>query len=225
MTEYVPFDIQIEIIKKLPIKPLVQFRLVSKSWKSVIDSSKFAANYHLNNDQLQHHRVLVSYADSLNYGHYSKEEVVKYVSIVDDDSFPQNKFPLILPSCAKQLLGQNPSILGSSQGVFCLCVNFGESTYWYYSFGEAKIFVLWNPTIQKSVPVIVPGVEHFMELKNVVGFGVCPRTSVPKLVKITFISCLDYIENHTPQVEIFSFSSGSWRRSLSMNVPRKSIEC
>ncbi|XP_071714058.1 uncharacterized protein [Rutidosis leptorrhynchoides] len=169
------------------------------------------------------HRVLVSYADSPTYNHYPKVEDVKYVSIVDDDSFPQHKFPLIVPSCAKQLLGQNPSILGSSQGVLCLCVNFVDFTYRYYSFYKEKTFVLWNPMIQKSVPVIVPGVENYMKFKSVVGFGVCPRTSVPKLVKITFISCLKYIENHTPEVDIFSLSSGSWRRSLSMNVPRKSI--
>ncbi|XP_071714065.1 putative F-box protein At3g10430 [Rutidosis leptorrhynchoides] len=225
MSEYVPFDIQIEIIKKLPIKSLLQFRSVSKSWKSIIDSSEFVANYHLNNDQLQH-RVLVSY-DSSTYDHYSNVEDLKYVTIVDDDSFPQNKFPLILPSCSTQLLGYDPSILGSSQGVFCLCVNFGESTYWYYSFGEAKTFVLWNPTIQKSVPVIVPGGENDMKFRCVFGFGVCPRTSVHKLVKISYISTLrfDYldIDKHS-QIEIFSLSSGSCRRSFSMNVPRISIE-
>ncbi|XP_071714054.1 uncharacterized protein [Rutidosis leptorrhynchoides] len=67
-----------------------------------------------------------------------------------------------------------------------------------------------------------------MKFQSVFGFGVCPRTSVPKLVKISFNSILHFgcidIHNHTPQVEIFSLSSGSWRKSLCMNVPRKSIE-
>ncbi|GJW32618.1 zinc finger, CCHC-type containing protein [Tanacetum coccineum] len=34
-----------EIMKKLPIKSLLQFRSVSKSWKFLIDSSKFIADY------------------------------------------------------------------------------------------------------------------------------------------------------------------------------------
>ncbi|XP_071714061.1 F-box/kelch-repeat protein At3g06240-like [Rutidosis leptorrhynchoides] len=190
---------------------------VSKSWKSLIDSSEFIANYHFNNDQLQQHRVLVRYADP---------KVEKYVSIVDDDSFPRHKFPLIVPSNIRRLLGYDPSILGSSQGVICFCVDFGDSTYWYYSGNEAKTFVLWNPTIQKSVPVVVPGLDdrNYRDFKNVYGFGVCPRTSVAKLVKVSYISDLIDIDTHTPQVEISSLSLGSWRRSSSMNVPRKCIQ-
>ncbi|XP_071694554.1 putative F-box protein At3g16210 [Rutidosis leptorrhynchoides] len=224
MFDYVPIEILIEIIKKLPIKPLIQFRTVSKSWNSLIDSSEFIANYHLNNDQLQH-RVLVRYADSLTYNHYPNDEDVKYVSVVDDDSFPQHKFPIIVPSCARQQLGKNPSIMGSSQGVLCLCVNFDDLHYWNINMSDReKTFVLWNPCIQKSsVSIVVPGHDDWRTFRSVIGFGVCPRTSVPKLVKITFISCLQYIENHTTQVEIYSLSSGSWR-SFSMNVPSKSIE-
>ncbi|XP_071714059.1 putative F-box protein At3g10430 [Rutidosis leptorrhynchoides] len=216
---YIPFEIQIEIIKKLPVKPLIQFRSVSKSWKSLIDNSEFIANYHFNNDQLQH-RVLVRYRSSMN------PTKTKYVLIVDDGSFPQHKFSLIVPSNIRRLLGHDPSILGSSQGVLCLCVDLCEYTYWHYKGDEEKTFVIWNPTIQKSVLVVVPGHDNrnYLEFESVFGFGVCPRTSVPKLVKITFISDLKDINNHSPQVEIFSLSSGSWRWSLSMNVPCKSIE-
>ncbi|GKF20647.1 putative F-box domain-containing protein [Tanacetum coccineum] len=46
MSDHIPFEIQSEIIKRLPIKPLVQCRSVSKQWKSLIDSSKFIADYH-----------------------------------------------------------------------------------------------------------------------------------------------------------------------------------
>ncbi|XP_071714062.1 putative F-box protein At1g53370 [Rutidosis leptorrhynchoides] len=181
---YLPLEIQIEIIKKLPVKPLIQFRSVSKSWKSLIDSSEFIANYHFNNDQLQHHRVLVRYSSSIN------PTKTKYVSIVDDGSFPRDKIRLIVPSNIRRLLGKNPSILGSSQGVLACA----------------------------SISVI------FLTVPMRFGFGVSPRTSVPKLVKITFISRSPSIKNRTPQVEIFSLSLGSWRRSLSTNVPRKSID-
>ncbi|GKA65904.1 probable galacturonosyltransferase 7 isoform X2 [Tanacetum coccineum] len=42
MSDNIPFDIQMEIVKKVSnVKSLIQFRLVSKSWKSFIESSDF----------------------------------------------------------------------------------------------------------------------------------------------------------------------------------------
>ncbi|GJY02804.1 phospholipase-like protein [Tanacetum coccineum] len=43
--DYIPFEMQIEIMNRLPVKSLLQFRTVSKSWKSCIDSSTFFFNY------------------------------------------------------------------------------------------------------------------------------------------------------------------------------------
>ncbi|GJX39682.1 F-box domain containing protein [Tanacetum coccineum] len=43
--DYIPFEIQIEIMKRLPVKSLLQFRTVSNSWKSCIDSATFFFNY------------------------------------------------------------------------------------------------------------------------------------------------------------------------------------
>ncbi|KAJ0828768.1 putative F-box domain-containing protein [Helianthus annuus] len=45
MSDNVPFEIQEEIIKRLPVKSLIRFRSVSKSWKSLIDSSNFITHY------------------------------------------------------------------------------------------------------------------------------------------------------------------------------------
>ncbi|XP_071734351.1 F-box protein At5g62510-like [Rutidosis leptorrhynchoides] len=213
MSDDVPFDIQIQIIKKLPVKPLFRFRSVSKSWKTQIDSSHFVATYHLSNAPL-HHRVLVSYIDSKNE---------QYVSIVDDDhSFPQHNFPLIVQSDAN-LVCKFPDIIGSSQGVFCLFFippKSGQLGYKPHSC-ETKNFSLWNPTIRKSVHNVVHNVFNNTEFETAVGFGVCPRTSDPKLVKINYISSLEFkSEKCIPwQVEFFSLSTGSWR-SLSMSVPR-----
>ncbi|GJX14712.1 phospholipase-like protein [Tanacetum coccineum] len=43
--DYMPFEMQIEIMNRLPVKSLLQFRTVSKSWKPCIDSSTFFFNY------------------------------------------------------------------------------------------------------------------------------------------------------------------------------------
>ncbi|XP_071735339.1 F-box only protein 8-like [Rutidosis leptorrhynchoides] len=216
MSDHIPFEIQTEIIKNLPVKSLIRFRSVSKPWKSLIDSSEFIVNYHVNHSQLQHH-LLVMYVDAQKLYEWNLEDE-KYLSIADDDSFPQNKFPLIAPTSVKQL-GRLPIMLGTSQGLFSFYKNSlpGDGN-------NLMTVVIWNPTIEKSVSVVVPNVLQNHPFRTVVGFGVCPRTMDPMLVKVTYISSLEYdMTIFIPsQVEIFTLSSGAWRSS-SNNMPRKSI--
>ncbi|GJW60406.1 ribonuclease H-like domain-containing protein, partial [Tanacetum coccineum] len=47
MSDNIPFDIQTEIIKRAPVKSVIRFRTVSKSWKSLIDSSEFQNHTYL----------------------------------------------------------------------------------------------------------------------------------------------------------------------------------
>ena len=147
MSDNIPLEVQLEIIKKLPIKPLIQFRSVSKTWKSLIDSSQFIADFH-QQPHLQHH-VLVG--DQFNHN---------YVSFVDDDTFPCQKVTLTVPKSFA-------SIVGCSQGLFCFH-NYNLGGYY------AKKAIIWNPTISKSVDVVLP--KLLDDGRAVVGFGVCPRT-------------------------------------------------
>ncbi|GKA60231.1 putative F-box protein, partial [Tanacetum coccineum] len=135
MSDNIPFEIQIEIMKRLPIKPLLQFRLVSKAWKSLIDSSEFIAAYQ--HTERQHHLLV---RDDFEQN---------YVCVADDDTFPNQKVTLTVPTSVTQFY--KPEILGSSQGLFCL----------YYSPREPRDFgtrtaVIWNPTIKKSIAIDVP---------------------------------------------------------------------
>ncbi|XP_076955920.1 putative F-box protein At5g62060 [Bidens hawaiensis] len=52
MSDYLPFEIQDKIMKMLPVKSLIQFQSVSKTWKSWIDSSSFVETY--NHQQTPH---------------------------------------------------------------------------------------------------------------------------------------------------------------------------
>ncbi|XP_071713284.1 putative F-box protein At1g47790 [Rutidosis leptorrhynchoides] len=216
MSDHIPFEIQTEIIKNLPVISLIRFRSVSKSWKSLIDSSEFIVNYHVNCSQLQHN-LLVRYIDAQELYEWNLEDE-NYLSIVDDVTFPQNWFPLIVPTSVKKL-GRLPLMLGTSQGLF----SFYNTPVGSNRHKEMTV-VIWNPTIDKSVSVVVPNVFRNYPLDTVVGFGVCPRTMDPMLVKITYSSsCLYNMIMCIPfQVEIFTLSSGVWRSS-SNNMPRKSL--
>uniref|UniRef100_A0A251VSI7 F-box domain-containing protein n=1 Tax=Helianthus annuus TaxID=4232 RepID=A0A251VSI7_HELAN len=92
-----------------PLNSEDQARSVSKAWKSVIDSPDFIADYTVHNhDQPQH--LLIRYENL-----YSVET---YVSFVDDDSFPQNKYSPTVPRSVNLL--SDSIIIGASHGLVCL---------------------------------------------------------------------------------------------------------
>lgn len=162
MSTFVPFDTQVEIIKRvLSVKSLIRFRSVSKQWKSLIDSSKFITDHSVN--QAHPHHILVRYESF----HVDSER--GYVSILDDDSFPMHKFsPSVTPTVN---LLNGPLISFSSHGLVCLYAYRGD---------KKNLIVVWNPSIRKSV-----GVELSYE-PNAVGFGVCPKTNDLKIVTVLF---------------------------------------
>ncbi|KAJ0449762.1 putative F-box domain-containing protein [Helianthus annuus] len=199
MPNNVPFEIQEEIIKRLPVKSLIRCRSVSKSWKSLIDSSNFIAHY---SSQQQH--LLV-------YNHLYDSDP-NCVSIVDDNTFPQHRVSVTLPPLVKMLGSYRK--LGTSHGLLCL-----------YNNGRV---VIWNPPIRKAVAVVVPNVVDAKMFNIELGFGVCRETSDPKIVKITYFTYIDRFRNMESvtipqQVEVFTLSTGAWRSPNSGNLPRKSI--
>ncbi|GJS14263.1 ribonuclease H-like domain-containing protein [Tanacetum coccineum] len=76
--------------------------------------------------------------------------------------------------------------------------------------------VIWNPAIRKSVGIVViskPGYK-----RTIVGFGVCPNTSDPKLVKINVAKLPSMWE-----VEVFTLSTRFWK-TVYIDAPFKSCD-
>ncbi|KAJ0788860.1 putative F-box domain-containing protein [Helianthus annuus] len=191
MSDNLPLELQLNIMKWLPIKSLIQCRTVSKTWKSLIDSADFIKHY-----QGHKQHLLVSYEALV-------DSERKYVSIADDETFPQKKVSHTIP-----LLLQNPRIIGCSHGLLCL---FGD----YEDDSDDAIFdtetvVLWNLFIRKAVAVVLPYWVH----GTVLGFGVCPKTNDPKIVKI--------LHDNSWDVQIFALNTGVWRSCN--NLPRESVQ-
>ncbi|KAJ0549125.1 putative F-box domain-containing protein [Helianthus annuus] len=222
MSDDIPFELQAEIINRVhPVKSLIRFRSVSKQWKSLIDSSEFITHHTLNNNKTQPQHLLVRYITRAT-GHrvvsadaYLLEEKYtghrfvsadaclleeKYVSIVDDDSFPHHKFSPVVPPTIKLFVC--PLMLDYSHGLVCLL------GYTRDRVNRKKLVVVWNPLIGKSVGIEIPDRGDI-----VIGFGVCPKTSDAKIVKIS-----RFVE---ATAEVFTLSSGAWR-SVPMNKPLKS---
>ncbi|XP_076888007.1 F-box/kelch-repeat protein At3g23880-like [Bidens hawaiensis] len=202
MSDNIPFDIQAEIIKRLPVKSLIHFQSVCKTWKTLITSSDFIKRHRT---QAQHHHLLVRYKDAIDYEH-------NYVSFVDDHTFPQHKVNQTVPDLIYNLI--NPKIIASSHGLLCLHSNNNQ-------------FVLWNVSIRKAIVVVNPSSVNDEIYGTSIGFGVCRETNDPKIVKVTCVDQrseirMESVTNFAPRVEVFTLSARVWRSSYG-NLPRESI--
>ncbi|XP_076928492.1 putative F-box protein At1g47790 [Bidens hawaiensis] len=158
MSDNIPLEIEEEIIKRLPVKSLIQFRSVSKTWKSLIGSTDFIIK-HYNGHHAQVHHLLVKY-DHPDYD-YEKE----YVSLIDDDTLHQQKLDstLTLPTLVKTLV--LPRIVGCSDGLICL---YSRTSYDRCTKGGTV--VLWNISIRKAIAIVVPNVVGRI-YESAIGFG------------------------------------------------------
>ncbi|XP_071704082.1 F-box/kelch-repeat protein At3g06240-like [Rutidosis leptorrhynchoides] len=148
------------------------------------------------------HRLLVRYLKPFTYAIMSFDDDDNND---DDDSllFGQTIVPVI-PS--EVHVRDNYKILGSSHGLFCL--------YCQHPITRRFIYVIWNPSIRKSVVIKDP--QTINRTVRRVSFGVFPVTRDPKLVRVNIDVDLKWF------VEVYSLSSGSWR-GITNKVPRGTI--
>ncbi|KAJ0693577.1 putative F-box domain-containing protein [Helianthus annuus] len=204
MSEHIPLAIQSEIMNRLPVKSLLQFRSICKPWKYLIESSDFIAHY---SSQQQHLLVTYLHLDD------NRQEYVSFVDD-DDDSFPQHRVSVTLPPFFKML--KYHVIIGSSHGLICL--------WGVYSPGVSA--VIWNPSIRKAVYAVVPYMTYEEQYRSALGFGVCRKTTDAKIVIITRpqSSIIDMKSVDPWLVEVFTLSTRAWRSPYSGNFPSKSIK-
>ncbi|KAK4356867.1 hypothetical protein RND71_022477 [Anisodus tanguticus] len=184
-----PPELITEILSRVPVKSLLQFRCVSKSWLALISSNEFV-NTHLslsaNNKEYTHHRLISSFVQpeynlkdcslgSLLYG---------FVTEAFDLDYPM----------------KNPHksvwIVGSVNGLICLAI-------------EENDLFLWNPSIRKfkklpdSRPTLRCG-YYFMY-----GFG---YDEVHDDYKVVGIFCIfGSGSSYDVEVKIYGLKSDSWR--------------
>nr|XP_043632946.1 F-box protein At2g14710-like [Erigeron canadensis] len=131
MADNIPnFEMQVEIMKKLPVKSLAVFRSVSKAWKSMIDSPLFIKNYNL---CPHHHFFIMCDVDTTEF---------KYV---ENDEFDNVCNVRVWFQRLERL-----KLVGTSNGLLCV------SGYSFEDGCEKNKSVIWNPSLRKSIAVDVP---------------------------------------------------------------------
>ncbi|CAL5442266.1 unnamed protein product [Camellia sinensis] len=185
MSDLIPDEILVKILKRLPTKSLIKFRSVSKSWNSLITSPNFI------NTHLTHSLTSNSYINS--YDNLPLMIVRQCVSIpprrtehyklcIDtEDSFDEYK-DLEIPIKTRCLHFFHA--IGYAKGLFCLF--------------EQDRFFLWSPSIRKSMAIPKPTIKASFHRY---GFGFDPRNNDYKVhgrnsspVEITTGGFTSYLE-------------------------------
>ncbi|MCH85128.1 F-box/kelch-repeat protein [Trifolium medium] len=152
-----PFDLIPEILCRLPVKFLLQFRCICKLWKSLISDSKFT-NKHLT---LSTTRTLhcISYSHNVNVllNSYSLDSTFT--------SITQTQFPS--PDT-------NVSFVGSCNGILCLVIH-GV---------DLVLLKLWNPSIRKFKELHLPPISDPQKFPFMYGFRYDPISDNYKVVVV-----------------------------------------
>ncbi|KAJ7980151.1 F-box protein family [Quillaja saponaria] len=175
-----PQELIIEILLRLPVKSLVLFRCVSKTWLSLISNSQFG-ELHFQRDSAHTQRLLYispSEVQSLDFN----------ASFHDDSASVKLSFPFGWPSNAVE-------IMGSCNGFLCLEV--GITGYF-----------LWNPStnVYKRLPdPRFPSLES--ENVFLYGFGCDTSTNDYLVVLVGYDTAAPIVKTH---VEFYSLKTNSW---------------
>ncbi|GKD40955.1 hypothetical protein Tco_1261162 [Tanacetum coccineum] len=77
--------------------------------------------------------------------------------------------------------------MDSNLNIFSLTPVASSEGVWCFAFGENSMLLLWNPSIKKSVGISVPNYTYQPDPpKMIFGFGICPVTPEPTILKINY---------------------------------------
>ncbi|XVF52490.1 hypothetical protein PTKIN_Ptkin05aG0022500 [Pterospermum kingtungense] len=206
MSDYIPQEIILQILYHLPVKALVKFTLVCKSWQSLIASSCFIDNHlakTLSKPITSQPLLIRRFTDSPKKEHYFLH--LNHESL---DIFQTLKSPL------KPRKNLYPRIVGTVHGLICLSDDI---------FGYTYRILLWNPSVRKSIELPRPNIT-FNEVGPytfTLGFGFDAKKNDYKVVRLAYVQSEDDGSDLLPpKVEVFSLAEKGWRM-----VSGKGIEC
>ncbi|XP_057448181.1 F-box/kelch-repeat protein At3g23880-like [Lotus japonicus] len=131
-----PFDLIVEILCRLPVKPLLRFRSVSKSWNSLISDPKFAKMHRrCSPPDFTRHHLILGHTNSSNDFLLTDYPLLSVFNAAVPAAATQLDYPLNNPY-------RFDSIVGSCDGILCLSID------------QSRSAVVWNPStrIFKNLP-------------------------------------------------------------------------
>ncbi|KAK4259340.1 hypothetical protein QN277_005682 [Acacia crassicarpa] len=191
---FLPFDIIINILKRLPIKSIVRFQCVCKDWKNLFAIPSFIAEQVLHsareNPLLLIHDYDYKYRRSSLRLLNQKMETAEVLSTHSIDSF-----------------GRRWRINGSCNGLLCVELDTEQGRF-------PVSYLLWNP-VMNEVREVPQTLNDFSSL-SMVGFGYSSVINDFKIVRLYHPEMLKKKEdqisfNTLNRAQMFSLSTGLWK--------------
>ncbi|KAK4259345.1 hypothetical protein QN277_005687 [Acacia crassicarpa] len=191
---YLPFEIIINILKRLPIKSIVRFQCVCKDWKNLFKTQSFIAEQAHENPLLLIHAYDYECRRSSLRLFNHKMETVEVLRTPSMDSFSRGW-----------------RIIGSSNGLLCLQLNADDEDRFPIS------LCLWNPVSNELREVPEPLYDYTHTCA--VGFGFSRVVNDYKIVRFyneNFLrkdavagkhNCRDWLDCG----QVYSLRTGSWK--------------
>ncbi|XP_028788272.1 F-box/kelch-repeat protein At3g06240-like [Neltuma alba] len=197
-----PEDLMTEIMARLPVKSLLRFKCVAKSWHALITDPSFI-NKHLE----QSYTISKNRCFKLMF--QSNPYTPPSISMLSNREEPRLVQDFELPFSEKDLNLRWISVCGQCDGIFSLRLYLYRSSR--SNDDEQRRLILWNPAT-KEVKV-VPASQHQSKIKGafdaVFGFGFDPITKDYKIVG--FPNRPQEEQEQSAAVEVYNLSMNSWR--------------
>ncbi|XP_059313387.1 F-box/kelch-repeat protein At3g23880-like isoform X1 [Lycium ferocissimum] len=194
-----PTELITEILLKLPVKSLLKFRSVSKSWLELISTPHFVKTHLLlstSNKDYTHHGVMFKFASTSDHG-------------VKDCSLSALLYDSVTEALDLDYPGKNPNgypcLVGSVNGLICLSISLFH--------GLDDLFI-WNPSIRryKKLPNYRLNYDEEEEEPGDFKFGFGYDELQDDYKVVGAFPIYRYIALCRVEVKIYSLRSNSWRR-------------
>ncbi|KAL6213148.1 hypothetical protein ACLB2K_012595 [Fragaria x ananassa] len=220
---FISEEILIEILLRLPVKSLIRFSCVSKSWRDVIRSSSFITNHLSKNMTRYSNRYLIANypvdpstvePDLCQYNLYSSETFEQFLKLEHPLWTTIGRFEQCLRLKCSLSTASRCVIYGSSNGL--LCISDSDVV-------TQSPICIWNPSIRKFKILPQPTLYHLDHycFDTVLSFGFHP---VLKDYKVVMLQCFDVVEEGDLDVKIalgvqvYTFSTNSWKMNEVMRL-------
>ncbi|XP_028774125.1 F-box/kelch-repeat protein At3g23880-like [Neltuma alba] len=209
LSAYLPEDVMKDILVRLPLKSLLRFKSVAKSWYALMTDSSFCTK-------------CLEWSNSINKNGCLKlmfqlnPNVAPSISLLSNSSEDPGVIvpDFELPFYENDLKLRWISGYGQCNGIFCLHLDL-LSVQGYFDHDEQHRLILWNP-LTKEVKVI-PTSEHGAS-DAMFGFGFDPITADYKVVGI-FPNKSQKEEQEQSVVQVYNLSTNSWRTIDIIDAP------
>ncbi|KAM3249605.1 hypothetical protein P3L10_011375 [Capsicum annuum] len=182
-----PLELIIEILSRIPVKSLLKFTCVLKSWLDLISSPDFIKSHlevSANNKDNTHHRLMLCYCNDDNFKDWSLSSLLYEPDKAEESD---SNYPI-------KNLKKSYHSMDSVNGLICL-VNESDDLY------------LWNPSIRKYKKLPDSTINSTDVSHSVYGVGYDKFHDNYKVVGHTYY--LGYLRDVDAQ--IYSLKSDSWR--------------